>query len=109
MDPPEYIGKIKHPPNWEIIYKKEALAKFSREHVSPSNYNLIKDFADLRLNITSSEAKPDETQLAAIAMALEHRVILIQVLVNSVFYFKVCNSGGPLRALDARKQCPIPI
>ena len=107
MDPPEYISKIKHPPNWEIIYKKEALAKFSREDVSPSNYSLTKDFEDLRLNISSSEAKPDETQLTAIAMALKHRVILIQVLVNSVFYFKVCSSGGPLRALDARKQCPI--
>ena len=81
MDPPDYIGKIKHPPNWGIIYKKEALAKFSREDVSPSNYSLIKDFADLRLNINSSEAKPDETQLAAIAIALEHRVILIQVVV----------------------------
>ena len=81
MDPPEYIDKIKHPPDWEIIYKKEALAKFSREDVSPSNYSLTKDFEDLRLNISSSEAKPDETQLAAIAMALKHRVILIQVLV----------------------------
>ena len=81
MDPPDYIGKIKHPPNWGIIYKKEALAKFSREDLSLSNYSLIKDFADLRLNISSSEAKPDETQLAAIAMALEHRVILIQVVV----------------------------
>ena len=73
VGPPEYIGKIKHPPDWEIIYKKEALAKFS--------HSLIKDFEDLRLNISSSEAKPDETQLAAIAMALKHRVILIQVLV----------------------------
>ena len=81
VGPPEYIGKIKHPPDWEIIYKKEALAKFSREDVSPSNYSLTKDFEDLRLNISSSEAKPDETQLAAIAMALKHRVILIQVLV----------------------------
>ena len=81
VDPPEYIDKIKHPPDWEIIYKKEALAKFSREDVSPSNYSLTKDFEDLRLNISSSEAKPDETQLAAIAMALKHRVILIQVLV----------------------------
>ena len=107
VDPPEYIDKIKHPPDWEIIYKKEALVKFSREDVSPSNYSLTKDFEDLRLNISSSEAKPDETQLTAIAMALKHRVILIQVLVNSVFYFKVCSSGGPLRALDARKQCPI--
>ncbi|CAH3144169.1 unnamed protein product, partial [Porites lobata] len=78
VDPPEYIDKIKHPPDWEIIYKKEALAKFSREDVSPSNYSLTKDFEDLRLNISSSEAKPDETQLAAIAMALKHRVILIQ-------------------------------
>ena len=81
MDPPEYIDKIKHPPDWEIIYKKETLAKFSRGDVSPSNYSLTKDFEDLRLNISSSEAKPDETQLAAIAMALKHRVILIQVLV----------------------------
>lgn len=81
MDPPEYIGKIKHPPDWEIIYKKEGLAKFSREDVSPSNYSLIKDFEDLWWKIGSSEAKPDETQLAAIAMALKHRVILIQVVV----------------------------
>ena len=81
MDPPEYIGKIKHSPDWEIIYKKEALLKFSREDVSPSNYSLIKDFEDLRLKTSSSDAKPDETQLAAIEMALKHRVILIQVVV----------------------------
>lgn len=81
QDPPEYMGKIKHPPDWKIIYKKEALAKFNREDVSHSNYSLLDDFENLRLNISSSEAKPDETQLAAIAMALKNRVILIQVMV----------------------------
>ena len=81
MEPPEYIHKIKCPPNWEIIFEKESLSECSHKDESSTDYSLLNDFDGIRLN-SSCKAKLDETQLAAVELALKNRLVLIQVMIQ---------------------------
>ena len=83
MEPPEYMQKIKHPPDWGIIFEKEPPSECSHEDESPADYSLVKDFDGIRLN-SSYKCKLDETQLAAVELALKNRLVLIQVTMKSV-------------------------
>ena len=75
-EPASYISKIENPPDWSIIYKTEP-TYLSKEEVKPSNYSLLKDFtAKKRCGLKS---KLDDTQLAAVELALHEKMVLIQV------------------------------
>lgn len=84
MEPPEYLQEIKHPPDWGIIFEKELPSECSHEDESPADYSLEKDFDRIRLN-SSYKCKLDETQLAAVELALKNRLVLIQVTMKSVY------------------------
>ena len=75
MEPAEYINKIKSPPDWNIIFHGESLLHRKGES---SDYSLLKDFERIRLN-SSCKSKLDETQLAAVELALKNKLVLIQV------------------------------
>ena len=83
MEPPEYMPKIKHPPDWGIIFEKEPPSECSQKDESRTGYSLVKDFDGIRLN-SSYKCKLDETQLAAVELALKNRLVLIQVTMKSV-------------------------
>ena len=83
MEPPEYIKKIEHPPDWGIIFEKEPSSECSHKDEFPEEYSLVKDFDGIRLN-SSYKCKLDETQLAAVELALKNRLVLIQVTMKSV-------------------------
>ncbi|XP_078352981.1 NFX1-type zinc finger-containing protein 1-like isoform X1 [Oculina patagonica] len=76
MKEAEYINEIKSPPDWEIIFHKESLPDSTPRDES-SSYSLLKDFERLRLS-GSCKSKLDETQLAAVELALKNRLVLIQ-------------------------------
>lgn len=75
MEPAEYINEIKSPPDWDIIFDRESLLR----HKESSEYSLLKDFERIRLN-SSCKPKLDETQLAAVELALKNKLVLIQVI-----------------------------
>ena len=75
-EPADYIRKIKSPPDWSIIYETEPTS-LSKEEVKPSNYSLLKDFEAKKF--CGLKAKLDDTQLAAVELALKEKVALIQV------------------------------
>ena len=76
MEPAEYINKIRSPPAWDIIFDRESLLGHKGES---SDYSLLKDFERIRLN-SSCKPKLDETQLAAVELALKNKLALIQVM-----------------------------
>lgn len=76
MEPAEYIKEIKSPPDWNIIFHRESLLRHKEES---SGYSLLKDFERIRLN-SSCKPKLDETQLAAVELALKNKLVLIQVI-----------------------------
>ena len=75
MEPAEYINEITSPPDWDIIFHGESLPSHKEES---SDYSLLKDFERMRLN-SSCKPKLDETQLAAVELALKNKLVLIQV------------------------------
>jgi len=76
MEPAEYINEIKSPPDWDIIFHRESLLHHKERS---SSYSLLEDFERLRLN-SSCKSKLDETQLAAVELALKNKLVLIQVI-----------------------------
>ena len=76
MKPAEYLSEIKTPPDWEIIFHKESLLR--QTHKDESCYSLLEDFDRIRMN-SSCRSKLDETQLAAVELALRNKLVLIQV------------------------------
>ena len=82
MEPAEYINKIKSPPDWDIIFHRESLLPRKGES---SDYSLLDDFERIRLN-SSVKPKLDETQLAAVELALKNKLVLIQV----IYYHDLC-------------------
>lgn len=83
MKEAEYINEIKSPPDWEIIFHKQSLPDCTPKDES-SSYSLLKDFERLRLN-GSCKCKLDETQLAAVELALKNKLVLIQVTCKKYF------------------------
>ena len=75
-EPADYIREIKSPPDWSIIYETEPTS-LRKEQDKPSNYSLLKDFEDKKFR--GLKAKLDDTQLAAVELALKEKVALIQV------------------------------
>jgi len=75
MEPAEYINEIKSPPDWEIIFHRDSLLRPKEES---SDYSLLKDLERIRLN-SHCKSKLDETQLAAVELALKNKLVLIQV------------------------------
>ena len=75
-EPADYIREIKSPPDWSIIYETEP-ASLRKEEVKPSKYSLLEDFEDKKFR--GLKAKLDDTQLAAVELALKEKVALIQV------------------------------
>ena len=78
MEPAEYINQIKSPPDWGIIFQRDSLPERSIEDEHSEKYSLLEDFDKLHLN---SSCKPhlDESQLAAVELALRNKLVLIQV------------------------------
>ena len=77
MEPAEYIHKIKHPPDWGIIFQKDPLIDSSHKDVDQSaEYSLLKDFEGRKF---SCKSLLDETQLNAVGLALKNKLVLIQV------------------------------
>jgi len=75
VEPAEYINEIKSPPDWGVIFDRDSLLRPKEES---SDYSLLKDFERIRLN-SSCKSKLDETQLAAVELALKNKLVLIQV------------------------------
>ena len=78
MKPAEYISQIKSPPDWGFIFQRETLPERSIQDDHSQKYSLLEDFDKLRLN---DSCKPllDESQLAAVELALKNKLVLIQV------------------------------
>ena len=78
MKPAEYINQIKSPPDWGIIFQRDTLPVRSIQDDYSEKYSLLEDFDKLRFN---SSCKPllDESQLAAVELALRNKLVLIQV------------------------------
>ena len=78
MKPAEYINQIKSPPDWGIIFQRHSLPERSIQDGDSEKYSLLEDFDKLRLN---GSCKPllDESQLAAVELALKNKLVLIQV------------------------------
>ena len=77
-EPADYIRQIKSPPDWSIIYDTEPTS-LRKEQDKPSNYSLLKDFEANKKLFRGLKAKLDDTQLAAVELALKEKVALIQV------------------------------
>jgi len=96
MEPAEYINEIKSPPDWGIIFHRDSLLRHKGES---SNYSLLEDFERIRLN-SSYKSKLDETQLAAVELALKNKLVLIQVKSQkstfSIVQYNVKHSGARL-------------
>ncbi|KAK2558264.1 NFX1-type zinc finger-containing protein 1 [Acropora cervicornis] len=107
MKPAEYIDKIKSPPDWGIIFQRDTLPERSIQDEHSQKYSLLEDFNKLRLN---SSCKPllDESQLAAVELALRNKLVLIQgppgtgksyvgvALVSLLLSMKVPHDYGPI-------------
>ena len=79
MEPAEYIRKIKHPPDWGIIFQKDPLIDSSLKDVDQSaEYSLLKDFEGRKFS-GNCKSLLDETQLTAVELALKNKLVLIQV------------------------------
>ena len=79
MKPAEYIHKIKHPPDWGIIFQKDSLPDSSHKDVDQSaGYSLLKDFEGLKFS-GNCKSILDDTQLTAVELALKNKLVLIQV------------------------------
>lgn len=90
MKPAGYINKIKQQPDWEIIFKNENLPDWINHQGELSDYSLLNEFEQIRLN-SHWKAQLDETQLAAIELALRKKLALIQVrlqVLNFIFYIE---------------------
>ncbi|XP_078352980.1 uncharacterized protein LOC144637775 isoform X2 [Oculina patagonica] len=77
MKPADYINEIKKQPDWEIIFKNDNLPARSNYEGESSNYPLLEEFKQIRLN-SNYKAQLDETQLAALELALWNKLTLIQ-------------------------------
>ena len=91
MEPAEYINEIKSPPAWDIIFDRESLLGHKGES---SDYSLLKDFERIRLN-SSCKPKLDETQLAAVELALKNKLVLIQVM-SQTYYSGTLHYSHPI-------------
>ena len=78
MKPAEYIDQIKSPPDWGIIFKRDSLPEGSIQDEHSEKYSLLEEFDKLRLN-SSCKTHLDESQLAAVELALKNKLVLIQV------------------------------
>ena len=78
MKPAEYINEIKEQPDWKIIFKNENLPDRNNHEGESSDYSLLKEFEEIRLN-DHCKSQLDETQLAAVELALTKKLTLIQV------------------------------
>ena len=82
MEPADYISKIKRPPDWGIIFKRDTLSESSTEDNDCSaDYSLLGDFDSLRMN-DHCKSLLDDSQLASVELALRNKVVLIQVGIN---------------------------
>ena len=81
MEPADYISKIKHPPDWGIIFQRDTLPESSMEENCSAEYSLLDDFDSLRMN-DHCKSLLDDSQLASIELALRNKVVLIQVGIN---------------------------
>ena len=82
--PAEYIDQIKSPPDWGFIFQRDSLPERSIQDEHSEKYSLLEDFDKLRWN---ESLKPllDESQLAAVELALKNKLVLIQVGTLTIF------------------------
>ena len=80
-DAAQYISQIKQAPDWSILYKTTPEAEPRAEGAS---YDLLEDFANKKDG--GLGARLDDTQMAAVEMALRRRVALIQVVIIRCFF-----------------------
>ena len=80
-DAAQYISQIKQAPDWSILYKTNPETEPRAEGAS---YDLLEDFAKKKDG--GLGARLDDTQMAAVEMALRRRVALIQVVIIRCFF-----------------------
>ena len=72
--PAQYIKEAQFSPDWSCIFSSSK--EYPVQEGDPQ-YDLLKDFDD---RAKPENTKLDETQLAALGLALKHKLALIQVL-----------------------------